>query len=196
MPVDNDISGRLALVTGASGGIGSACARDLAAQGVRLALTYSTGKDALTGLIDELRQRYPTLEVSGHQCNVANEADMQRTFDEIKQAHSQHPDILVANAGYGKRVSNILDISLDEWDYTINVNLRSSFILTKLAVPHMLEQGWGRLPRRGSKLNMMLSASRTMHLYYLNRSGGHIYQWLPLQRFKSWCAGHGKEPRE
>jgi NAD(P)-dependent dehydrogenase (short-subunit alcohol dehydrogenase family) len=51
----------------------------------------------------------------------------------------------VANAGYGKRVSNILDLDLDEWDYTINVNLRSSFIITKLAVPHMQEQGWGRV---------------------------------------------------
>jgi 3-oxoacyl-[acyl-carrier protein] reductase len=42
-------------------------------------------------------------------------------------------------------VSNILDISIEEWDYTMNVNLRSSFIITKLAVPHMQEQGWGRV---------------------------------------------------
>jgi 3-oxoacyl-[acyl-carrier protein] reductase len=63
----------------------------------------------------------------------------------VKQEHGQHPDILVVNAGYGKRTSNILDITIDEWDYTINCNLRSSFIITKLAVPHMQEQGWGRV---------------------------------------------------
>jgi 3-oxoacyl-[acyl-carrier protein] reductase len=70
---------------------------------------------------------------------------LQRLFNEVKQQHGQHPDILVVNAGYGKRVSNILEIDIEEWDYTINVNLRSSFIITKLAVPHMLEQAWGRV---------------------------------------------------
>jgi 3-oxoacyl-[acyl-carrier protein] reductase len=66
-------------------------------------------------------------------------------FDEIKESHGKHPDIVVANAGYGKRVSNILELDIDEWDYTMNVNLRSSFIITKLAVPHMQEQAWGRM---------------------------------------------------
>jgi 3-oxoacyl-[acyl-carrier protein] reductase len=70
---------------------------------------------------------------------------LQRLFDEVKQQHGQHPDILVVNAGYGKRVSNILEIDIEEWDYTISVNLRSSFIITKLAVPHMLEKAWGRV---------------------------------------------------
>jgi 3-oxoacyl-[acyl-carrier protein] reductase len=66
-------------------------------------------------------------------------------FDEIKETHGKHPDIVVANAGYGKRVSNILELDIEEWDYTMNVNLRSSFIITKLAVPHMQEQAWGRM---------------------------------------------------
>jgi len=68
-----------------------------------------------------------------------------RLFDEVEKDHGHHPDILVVNAGYGKRTSNILDISIEEWDYTINVNLRSSFIITKLAMPHMLEKRWGRV---------------------------------------------------
>lgn len=38
-----------------------------------------------------------------------------------------------------------MEISLEEWDYTINCNLRSSFIITKLAIPHMIEQSWGRV---------------------------------------------------
>ena len=42
-------------------------------------------------------------------------------------------------------MSNILDLEIEEWDYTMNVNLRSSFIITKLAVPHMQEQRWGRV---------------------------------------------------
>ncbi|RMX72357.1 hypothetical protein D0869_14697 [Hortaea werneckii] len=145
MVIDNEIRGRLALITGASGGIGAACARDLLAAGASLALTYGTNKAALDALLDELKPQAGDRKITGHQCDVAREEDLNRLFDEIKQAHGQHPDILVVNAGYGKRTSNILDISLDEWDYTINVNLRSSFILTKLAIPHMQSRHWGRV---------------------------------------------------
>ncbi|KAI6950981.1 NAD(P)-binding protein [Hortaea werneckii] len=145
MVIDNEIRGRLALITGASGGIGAACARDLLSAGVSLALTYGTNKAALDTLLEELNPQAGDRKITGHQCDVAREEDLIRLFDEIKQAHGQHPDILVVNAGYGKRTSNILDISLDEWDYTINVNLRSSFILTKLAIPHMQSRHWGRV---------------------------------------------------
>ncbi|EMC92912.1 hypothetical protein BAUCODRAFT_77213 [Baudoinia panamericana UAMH 10762] len=145
MTVDNEIKGRLALITGASGGIGAACAHDLLAHGVNLALTYSTNKDALSELVKQLRGHDAGCQVSSHHCDVAKDQDLTRLFDEVEREHGRHPDILVVNAGYGKRTSNILDISIDEWDYTINVNLRSSFVLTKLAVPHMLEQHWGRV---------------------------------------------------
>lgn len=84
-------------------------------------------------------------KISMHQVNVVKDDDLTRLFEEIQKEHNQGPDILVVNAGYGKRVSSILDISIEEWDYTINCNLRSSFLLTKLAVPHMQDQGWGRV---------------------------------------------------
>ncbi|KAM0707665.1 hypothetical protein Q7P35_004312 [Cladosporium inversicolor] len=145
MVVDNRIEGRLALITGASGGIGAACARDLLANGASLALTYSTNKASLDQLVADITPQAAGRTISSHQCDVGKEGDLQRLFDEVKQQHGQHPDILVVNAGYGKRVSNILEIGIEEWDYTINVNLRSSFIITKLAVPHMLEQAWGRV---------------------------------------------------
>jgi len=96
-------------------------------------------------LVEAIKPQAEGRTVSSHQCDVGKEGDLQRLFDEVKQQHGQHPDILVVNAGYGKRTSNILEIDIEEWDYTINVNLRSSFIITKLAVPHMLEQAWGRV---------------------------------------------------
>jgi 3-oxoacyl-[acyl-carrier protein] reductase len=127
--------------------IGAACARDLLANGAHLALTYSTNKTSLSELVTDLNAstKQDNRNISSHQCDVSKEEDLQRLFDEIKESHGKHPDILVVNAGYGKRVSNILEIDIEEWDYTINVNLRSSFIITKLAVPHMQEQGWGRV---------------------------------------------------
>jgi len=125
--------------------IGAACAVDLFANGVSLALTYSTNETSLSELVNSLNGQQQDRQISSHQCDVSKEADLQRLFDEIKASHGKHPDILVANAGYGKRVSNILELDIEEWDYTMNVNLRSSFIITKLAVPHMQEQGWGRV---------------------------------------------------
>jgi 3-oxoacyl-[acyl-carrier protein] reductase len=125
--------------------IGAACARDLLANGASLALTYSTNKANLDQLVEEINPQAAGRTISSHQCDVGKEGDLQRLFDEVKGQHGQHPDILVVNAGYGKRVSNILEIDIEEWDHTINVNLRSSFIITKLAVPHMLEQAWGRV---------------------------------------------------
>jgi 3-oxoacyl-[acyl-carrier protein] reductase len=127
--------------------IGAACAIDLFANGASLALTYSTNKTSLSELVTKLNtsEQHEDRQISSHQCDVSKEGDLQRLFDEIKESHGKHPDIVVANAGYGKRVSNILELDIEEWDYTMNVNLRSSFIITKLAVPHMQEQAWGRM---------------------------------------------------
>ena len=71
--------------------------------------------------------------------------DIERLYKEIESEHSHGPDILIANAGHGKRIPEIVDIPLEEWDYTILINLRAPFVLAKLAAPHMIEQKWGRI---------------------------------------------------
>jgi len=153
-PVNNELQGRLALITGASGGIGGACARDLYANGVNLALTYSKNKAAVDDLMSEFQPTtngtQPPLLISSHQVDMGSLEDIQKLYKEIEQIHGHGPDILVSNAGHGKRIPNILDISLEEFDYTLTVNLRASFILSKLAVPHMKAQKWGRIIFMGS----------------------------------------------
>ena len=66
-------------------------------------------------------------------------------FQEIDQEHGQRPDILISNAGYGKRITNVWDIELEDFDYMLNINLRASFILVKGVVEHMKAQQWGRI---------------------------------------------------
>jgi len=131
--------------------IGAACARQLAQRGVHLALTYSSNSAAISALADELKSQHassdgnPSLRISVHQVDVASAEQIQEMFAQIDKQHGQRPDILVSNAGYGKRIPQVWDISLEEFDYTINVNLRASFILVKGVVEHMKAQRWGRI---------------------------------------------------
>ncbi|KAF3018159.1 hypothetical protein E8E14_010202 [Neopestalotiopsis sp. 37M] len=151
--VDNEIKGRLALITGASGGIGAACARSLWAEGASLALTCNRNRQPVDDLVKELLASSPSEEkrkISVHTVDTGSVADIERLFAELREQHApvsghEGPDILVSNAGYGKRIPDILDIPIDEFDYTLNVNLRASFVLAKLSVPWMQKQGWGRL---------------------------------------------------
>jgi 3-oxoacyl-[acyl-carrier protein] reductase len=77
---------------------------------------------------------------------MSSESDITRLFSELSSSHSQSgPDILVSNAGYGKRIPQITDIPLSEFDHTLTINLRASFILAKLSVPHMQSHNWGRI---------------------------------------------------
>jgi len=147
MSVNNELKGRLALITGASGGIGAGCARDLYRNGCHLALTYSKSKSNVDTLISSLQSESSSsdLKISSHQVDMASTSDMERLYKEIDAHHGHGPDILVANAGYGKRVPQIVDITYEEFDYTIQINLRAPFILAKLAVPHMAQQKWGRI---------------------------------------------------
>jgi 3-oxoacyl-[acyl-carrier protein] reductase len=81
---------------------------------------------------------------------MGSEDDLNRLFKEISEQYGHGPDILIANAGHGKRIVNILDIPLEEFDYTLSINLRAPFLLSKLSVPHMASQKWGRIIYMGS----------------------------------------------
>jgi len=96
-------------------------------------------------LIEELQSSGTSQKISSHQVDTGKDEDLERLYKEIEEQHGHGPDILVSNAGHGVRIPEIVDIPISEWDYTIQINLRASFILCKYAVPHMQKQGWGRI---------------------------------------------------
>ncbi|SPO03599.1 related to 3-oxoacyl-[acyl-carrier-protein] reductase [Cephalotrichum gorgonifer] len=155
LPTDNRVSGRLALVTGASGGIGSACARALAAEGCDVVLHYSSSAEKAESLVAELKEAYPS------HLFVSVRADLSSRYEtrSLVPTILDHPDvaakhkgisILVANAGIGRRIPDVRDIEEDDWDDVMEVNARSQFVVTKACLPEMRAQRWGRVVLIGS----------------------------------------------
>jgi 3-oxoacyl-[acyl-carrier protein] reductase len=133
-----DLTGMTALVTGASGGIGSAIARALAAQGARLALS-GTRAEALEGLKGELGGDHVILP-----CNLSDAAAVDALVPSAVEALGRL-DILVNNAGV-TRDNLALRMKDEEWETVIRVNLEAAFRLSRAALkPMMLKQRFGRI---------------------------------------------------
>ncbi len=136
-----ELTGRVALVTGGTRGIGAAICRSLAADGAVVAAGFSSNRERA----DELRQSIGTEggTLSVHQGNVGDWEDCERVVHEVIDEHGRL-DILVNNAGVtvDKPVSKM---SIDDWHKVLRVNLSGSFYMTKPVLAHMLDRGSGRI---------------------------------------------------
>ena len=132
-----DLSGKTALVTGATGAIGSGIARALHAQGATVAIS-GTRRDVLDGLAGELKDRVHVLP-----CDLADKAAVEALVPSAEEKMSKL-DILVANAGVN--ADNLFVSLTDEaWDKVIAVNLTATFRLTRAALKNMMRRRFGRV---------------------------------------------------
>lgn len=131
------LAGRGALVTGASGGIGSAIARTLHAAGATVAIS-GTKLDRLETLAGELKERVHVLP-----CDLGDRAAVQKLAGEA-EAKLGTLDILVNNAGM-TRDNLFMRMKDEEWDQVIAVDLTSAFMLCRAAVRNMMRRQWGRI---------------------------------------------------
>jgi 3-oxoacyl-[acyl-carrier protein] reductase len=132
-----DLTGKTALVTGATGAIGSGIARALHAQGATVAIS-GTRRDVLDGLAGELKDRVHVLP-----CDLADKAAVEALVPSAEEKMSKL-DILVANAGVN--ADNLFVSLTDEaWDKVIAVNLTATFRLTRAAVKNMMRRRFGRV---------------------------------------------------
>ena len=136
-----ELTGRVALVTGGTRGIGAAISQNLAAQGAVVAAGFSSNR----ARADELRQ---AVEADGgtlslHQGNVGDYEDCARVVGEVIAEHGRL-DILVNNAGVtvDKPISKM---SVDDWHKVLRINLSGTFYMVKPTLAHMLERGTGRI---------------------------------------------------
>jgi 3-oxoacyl-[acyl-carrier protein] reductase len=132
-----DLTGKTALVTGASGGIGGAIAKALHAQGANVVLS-GTRADALESLKSELGSRAFVAT-----CNLGDAASVD-ALPKTAEAAAGPIDILVNNAGI-TRDNLFMRMKDDEWDQVIAVNLTAAFRLSRAALRGMMKKRWGRI---------------------------------------------------
>lgn len=133
-----DLTGKTALVTGASGGIGGAIARALHAQGAIVAI-HGTRREALDVLAGELGERVHVLTA-----NLGNPEEVEGLAKQAEAALGGAPDILVNNAGI-TRDGLILRMKDDDWASVIDVNLTAAFRLCRASAKGMMKKRWGRI---------------------------------------------------
>lgn len=132
-----DLSGRSALVTGASGGIGGAIARNLHAQGASVALS-GTRQGPLEELAGELGERAHVLP-----CDLGDSAAVDGLVDRAAEALGKL-DILVNNAGI-TRDGLAMRMKDEDWQAVLDINLSAGFRLARAALRGMMKQRWGRI---------------------------------------------------
>jgi 3-oxoacyl-[acyl-carrier protein] reductase len=137
----HSLEGRVALLTGASGGIGGAIARRLAAAGTAVAAAYGSNADAAESLVGEI--------VGNGGRAVALGADLRHADAPAELVDSAMRalgpvDILVANAGLSRR-QELDEVSATDFDEMLTINLRAPFLLAQRAIPAMRDRGFGRI---------------------------------------------------
>jgi 3-oxoacyl-(acyl-carrier-protein) reductase len=145
------LDGQVAIVTGASRGIGRAVAKELAEYGAAVVVNYFQSQEQADSLVEEVTgAKGRAIAV---RCDVGNPDDaqamVQRTIDEFGQI-----DILVNNAGVN-RDRSLRRMSTEEWQEVINTDLNSAFYCTSAVLPHMVERSYGRIINMSSIIGQM-----------------------------------------
>lgn len=143
----NRLEGKRVLVTGASAGIGAACARHFAARGSHLLLA-ARRIDRLRELAGELVEEHG-VEAHAHALDVTDRDAVFAYVEDLVEADLV-PDILVNNAGTGRGLDKLHEGSTEHWDEMIDTNLKGLLYVTRAVLPHMVERDRGHVIHIGS----------------------------------------------
>ena len=136
-----NLTGKIAVVTGGSRGIGASIAKGLARDGATVIINYNHSHEQAKAVVDDIKAMGRT--AIAQQADISN-AEETKVFIEKVLADFGKVDILVNNAGI-TRDRSFKKMSFDEWHKVIDTNLSSAFNTCKIALPTMLEQNYGRI---------------------------------------------------
>jgi serine 3-dehydrogenase len=135
------------MITGASAGIGKACARYFAEQGSHLLLS-ARRQDRIEALAASLAEAHG-VEAHAHALDVTDRGAIEAYVD-ARVAEGLVPDILINNAGKAKGLDTLQDGSPDHWDEMIDTNIKGLLYMTRAVLPHMVERDSGHVIHIGS----------------------------------------------
>jgi NAD(P)-dependent dehydrogenase (short-subunit alcohol dehydrogenase family) len=135
------LKGKVAIVTGATGWLGRIVAKALLDQGARVVSTYR-GEEKLKELSDFVGDSRDMLV--GIQTDMTDENSVQALFQQVISMHG-HVDILLNIVGAFKGGADIVNTKVSDWDFVMNVNLKSAFLCCKAALSHMVKQNYGKI---------------------------------------------------
>lgn len=142
----DSLAGRMALITGCTGGIGKATAKALARQGCSIAVHFHSAERTASSLVSEISAF--GVKAAAFQANLSDYDGVRKLYNEVVSEFG-HPDILFNNSGVKGSVigteGNIQDVSVDMFEQTWKTNTGTHFLLTQLCLPHMESQKYGRI---------------------------------------------------
>jgi len=166
------LAGQKALVTGANSGIGEAVARHLAAAGAAVAINYVVHPEVAQAIADDIAANGGEAMITA--ANVGTESEVLSMFQEVI-AKFGTLDILVNNAGL-QRDSALVDMTLDQWNLVLNVNLTGQFLCAREAVREFL--------RRGPNLQVSAALGKIIHM-------SSVHEVIPWAGHVNYAASKG-----
>jgi NAD(P)-dependent dehydrogenase (short-subunit alcohol dehydrogenase family) len=139
------VEGRVAVISGGASGIGRGAANKLADHGAKVVLLDINDEDAANTVLEIQRKGGTALYFH---CDVRKADDCKKAIDSTIESLGKI-DILFNNAGVAVR-KNAMDLEPDEWDLALDVSLKGQYLVTKYAVPYMIQNGGGSIINTGS----------------------------------------------
>lgn len=154
------LKNKIVLITGASAGIGAACAKAFAQQGAKLILN-ARREERINNLSVSLTKKYGT-QIKKMILDIRDHSMIKESFNSLPDKWKK-VDILINNAGLAKGTDKIQDASVEEWEEVIDTNIKGLLYITREVLPHMIER------ERGHIINLGSVAGREVYI------GGNVY---------------------
>jgi 3-hydroxybutyrate dehydrogenase len=155
------LSGKTALVTGSTSGIGLGMARSLAEQGANIVFNGFGDAQQIEKLHTDIGREFD-VQTAYHNADMSKPAEIEAMMQFAQQKFGG-VDVLVNNAGI-QHVANIEDFPPEKWDAVIAINLTSAFHTTRLALPGMKQKNWGRIINLASVHGLVGSSQKSAYV--------------------------------
>jgi 3-oxoacyl-[acyl-carrier protein] reductase len=161
------LAGKVAIVTGASRGIGRAVAERFAAEGASVVVNYTQGSEKAAAVVLGIEAAGGT--ALAVQADVSRSADVQKLVTQTLDRFGR-VDVLVNNAGV-MIAKSFLETSEDDWDLTIDVNLKGAYLCSKVVAPLMIRQGAGSIINMSSNSGLYHPSAMKFTEYVVSKAG-------------------------